>query len=72
MKMNKKAVIAATVFSAALNLSACAYGPPYDPADNRNAGVYGPPPSQEREYEENTSGNTGLENDNMEETPENE
>lgn len=30
MKMIKKAAITAVVFSAALNFSACAYGPPED------------------------------------------
>lgn len=69
MKVNKKAMIAAAVFSAALNLSACAYGPPYDPADNRNVDVYGPP-----EYEENTniSHDTYSENDNTEDVSLNE
>lgn len=71
MKMSKKTVITAAAFSAALNLSACAYGPPYDPADNRNGDVYGPP-ILEQEYEENTSDNIDVENDNMEEAPENE
>lgn len=66
MKIKKKAVIAAAVFAAALNLSACAYGPPedyedrpqteetssFDPDENQNAGVYGPPP--EEEYEDTT------------------
>lgn len=37
MKMKKKAVIAAAVFSAALNLSACAYGPPPDDWDSDNS-----------------------------------
>lgn len=47
MKIKKKAAIAAAMFAAVMNFSACAYGPPpegdYDPADNRNADVYGPP-----------------------------
>ncbi len=58
MKMKKKAVIAAAAFAVAMNLSACAYGPPeedyedtpqteeatsYEPDENQNAGVYGPP-----------------------------
>ncbi len=62
MKIKKKAVVAAAVFAAAMNLSACAYGPPpesdfpdhssdtpaaesndFDPADNVNYDVYGPP-----------------------------
>ncbi len=29
MKMKKKAIIAAVAFAAAMNLSACTYGPPY-------------------------------------------
>lgn len=58
MKIKKKAVIAAVAFAAAMNLSACAYGPPqedyddnYNPSYNQNAGVYGPP---EEEYEDTT------------------
>ena len=37
MKIKKKAVIAAAVFSAALNLSACAYGPPPDDWNSDNS-----------------------------------
>lgn len=58
MKIKRKAALAAAVFLAAMNLSACAYGPPedyenndidasqtdYDPEENIPAGVYGPPP----------------------------
>lgn len=64
MKMKKKAAIAAAVFAAAMNFSACdnyasgVYGPPnedfeenYDPSYNQNANVYGPP---EEEYEDAT------------------
>lgn len=57
MKMKKEAVVAAIAFAAALNLSACAYGPPedyedttqpeeetsYDSADNINEDVNDPP-----------------------------
>lgn len=63
MKMKKKAVIAAAAFAVAMNLSACAYGPPdedfdqdmpteetsFAPDENQNVGVYGPPPE---EYED--------------------
>lgn len=59
MKMKKKAAIAAMAFAVAMNLSACAYGPPkgdeennYDPSYNQNANVYGPPPEEEWEQEE--------------------
>lgn len=58
MKMKKKAVIAAAAFAVAMNLSACAYGPPqedyednYNPSYNQNENAYGPPP-EEWEYEE--------------------
>ncbi len=44
MKMKKKAVIAAAVFTAAMNFSAC---------DNYASGAYGPP--EEREYYETVS-----------------
>lgn len=47
MKMKKKAVIAAAVFSAALNLSACAYGPPPDDWDNENSSSF----SDENSYD---------------------
>lgn len=58
IKNKKKAALAAALFWAAMNLSACAYGPPpedneetnadvsqteYDPEENVEAGVYGPP-----------------------------
>ena len=57
MKMKKEAVVAAIAFAAALNLSACAYGPPedyedttqpeeeisYDSADDINKDVNDPP-----------------------------
>ncbi|MDE6710495.1 MAG: hypothetical protein K2J76_08395 [Oscillospiraceae bacterium] len=66
MKMKKKAVIAAAAFAVAMNLSACAYGPPedyedtpqteeitsFDPAENQTVGVYGPPSEEEWEYDE--------------------
>ena len=66
MKMKKKAVIAAAAFAVAMNLSACAYGPPdedfdrdmpteetsFAPDENQNVGVYGPPPEEELEYDE--------------------
>ncbi len=65
MKMKKEAVVAAIAFAAAINLSACAYGPPNEdfeqnlpteentfvPDENQNPGVYGPP---EEEYEDTT------------------
>ena len=66
MKMNKKAVVAAAVFSAAMNLSACAYGPPYDPSDNRNADVYGPP-----EYVEAAGTETNIEDSSYDTVSEN-
>jgi len=64
MKVKKKAAIAAAAFWAAMNLSACAYGPPpedyeesgsdisqteYDPGENINGDVYGPPPEKMEE-----------------------
>ncbi|MDE6593152.1 MAG: hypothetical protein K2K57_08845 [Oscillospiraceae bacterium] len=72
MKIKKKAAVAAAVFAAAMNFSACAYGPPpesdfpdhssgevystpaaesndFDPVDNVNYDVYGPP---EEEWED--------------------
>ncbi|MBD5141642.1 MAG: hypothetical protein HDT25_09570 [Ruminococcus sp.] len=53
MKMKKKAIIAAAAFAVAMNLSACAYGPPeWDEEDNYNMGVYGPPEFEEWEQEE--------------------
>lgn len=44
-KRFKKVLIATAAFSAALNLNACAYGPPanFDPSNNVNGSVYGPP-----------------------------
>ena len=65
MKMKKKAIIAAAAFAVAMNLSACAYGPPedyddtpqteeitsFDPAKNQTVGVYGPP-GEEWDYDE--------------------
>ena len=36
MKIKKKAAIAAVLFSAAVNFSACAYGPPPDEYENVN------------------------------------
>ncbi|MCH5262554.1 MAG: hypothetical protein J1F42_06540 [Lachnospiraceae bacterium] len=62
MKIKKKAVIAAAVFSAALNLSACAYGPPPDDWDNGNNSSF----SDENSYE------TDSENGDMGESLENE
>lgn len=41
MKIKKKAAISALIFSAAMNLNGCAYGPP--PESNIGYGVYGPP-----------------------------
>lgn len=54
MKIKKKAAMATAVFVAAMNLSACAYGPPrerddaqqtqkssYDNAENQNVGADG-------------------------------
>ena len=60
MKMKKEAVIAAIAFAAAINLSACVYGPPedyedttqpeeetsYDHADNINEDVNDLPTDQ--------------------------
>lgn len=60
IKNKKKAALAAAVFLATMNLSACAYGPPrgdeetdadvsqteYDFEDNINHDVYGPPPEE--------------------------
>lgn len=60
IKNKKKAALAAAVFLAAMNLSACAYGPPtgdeetdtnvsqteYDPEENVAPAVYGPPPEE--------------------------
>ncbi|MDE7293873.1 MAG: hypothetical protein K2N72_05565 [Oscillospiraceae bacterium] len=80
MKIKKKAAVAAAVFAAAMNLSACAYGPPpesdfpnhssgevydtpvgngFDPADNVNYDVYGPP---DWEWEDETTGESKTEN----------
>ena len=78
MKIKKKAAVAAAVFAAAMNLSACAYGPPpesdfpdhssdifaaesngFDPDDNYNVGVYGPP---DGEWEYETTGESETEN----------
>ena len=62
MKMKKKAVIAAAVFSAALNLSACAYGPPPDDWNNEN----GSSVSDENSYDtdsENSDIGESLENE---------
>lgn len=72
MKIKKKAAVAAAVFAVTMNLSACAYGPPkdyegndaevsqteYDPEENQNAGVYGPP---EEEYEDVSQTETSYE-----------
>ena len=55
MKINKKALIAATAFTAAINLNGCVYGPPYDPADNVPSGVYGPPPVVGSQKTENSA-----------------
>ena len=49
MKIKKKAVAAAVAFAAAINLSAC-----YDPDDNINYNVYGPPPETWEQEETNT------------------
>ena len=65
MKVNKKAIIAAAAFSAAINLNGCVYGPPYDPSDNVAQGVYGPPPVVESQETEN---NTEQQEDNSEES----
>ncbi|MCH5206990.1 MAG: hypothetical protein J1F09_08550 [Oscillospiraceae bacterium] len=58
MKINKKALIAAAAFSASINLNGCVYGPPYDPADNIQPGVYGPPPVAEYQEIENNNEQT--------------
>lgn len=61
MKMKKKAVIAAAVFSAALNLSACAYGPPPDDWDSDNRSSV----SDENSYDtDSENGDTGESLDN--------
>lgn len=62
MKIKKKAVIAAAIFSAALNLSACAYGPPPDDWDNENSSSV----SDENSYD------TDSENGDIGESSENE
>lgn len=49
MKMKKKAALAAVLFSAAMNLSAC-----YDPNDNINDAAYGPPPETWEQEETDT------------------
>lgn len=62
MKIKKKAAMAAAVFVAAMNLSACAYGPPrerenapqtqdssYDTAENQNLGADGQDSSRQSE-----------------------
>lgn len=56
-KRFKKVVIAATAFSTAINLNACAYGPPtgFDPRNNVNDSVYGPASIVEKDTEEETS-----------------
>lgn len=61
IKNKKKAALTAALFWAAMNLSACVYGPPpedneetdadvsqteYGSEDNINQGVYGPPPEE--------------------------
>ena len=62
MKIKKKAVIAAAIISAALNLSACAYGPPPDDWDNENSSSV----SDENSYD------TDSENGDIGESSENE
>lgn len=49
MKIKKKAAIAAVLFSATMNLSAC-----YDPNDNINDAAYGPPPETWEQEETDT------------------
>ena len=55
-KRFRKIAIAAAAFSTALNLNACAYGPPpdFDPSANINDDVYGPPSAFEEKAEEET------------------
>lgn len=49
MKIKKKAALAAVLFSAAMNLSAC-----YEPYDNINDCTYGPPPETWEQEETDT------------------
>lgn len=81
MKIKKKAAIAAAAFAVAMNLSACAYGPPnedfekdlpteetsFAPDENQNVGVYGPP--LEEEWQEETDTET-VNNDDTTQTEE--
>ena len=58
MKMKKKAVIAAAVFSAALNLSACAYGPPPDDWEHENSSSVSNENSYDTDSEDGDIGET--------------
>lgn len=62
MKIQKKAVIAAAVFSAALNLSACAYGPPPDDWNNENSSSVSDENSYDTDSEDSDTGEA-LENE---------
>lgn len=62
MKMKKKAIIAAAVFSAALNLSACAYGPPPDDWNSDNGSSVSDENSYDTDSEDGGIGET-LENE---------
>lgn len=62
MKISKKAVIAAAVFSAALNLSACAYGPPPDDWEHENSSSVSDENSYDADSEDGDIGET-LENE---------
>lgn len=62
MKIKKKAVIAAAVFSAALNLSACAYGPPPDDWNSDNSSSVSDANSYDTDSENGEAGES-LENE---------
>lgn len=76
-KRFKKVMVAAAAFSAALNLHACAYGPAenFDPRDNVNDDVYGPPaffesetsdtPNKQTDIPDNTEGVESEDNESI-------
>ena len=55
MKIKKKAAMAAAMFVAAMNLTACAYGPP--PMDSRDAPQQQEQPSDDAENQNADAGN---------------
>ena len=61
-KRFKKIAIAAAAFSTAINLNACAYGPPddFDPRNNTPVAVYGPPEVIESRIDEDTDTSTDI------------